>query len=79
MRCNNIPIIVIPERKEEEPCIENLFEKVMAENFPNMVRESPMSPGSILNPNKTNPKRPTPRHIIINMAKFSPGWCGSVD
>ena len=29
----------IPEREEEEQGIENLFEKVMMENFPNLMRE----------------------------------------
>ena len=36
---NNIPIIGIPEGEEEEQGIENLFEKVMMENFPNLRRE----------------------------------------
>ena len=30
---------MIPEREEEEQGIENLFEKVMLENFPNLMRE----------------------------------------
>ena len=37
MKRNNICIIGIPE--EEEQGIENLFEKVMMENFPNLIRE----------------------------------------
>ena len=39
MKCNNIRIIGIPEGEEEEQGIENLFEKVMMENFPNLMRE----------------------------------------
>ena len=35
MKCNNIHIIGIPGGKEEEQGIENVFEKVMMENFPN--------------------------------------------
>ena len=38
MKCNNICIIGIPEGEEEE-WIENLFETVMMENFPNLMRE----------------------------------------
>ena len=34
-----IHIIGIPEGEEEEQGIENLFEKVMMENFPNLMRE----------------------------------------
>ena len=39
MKQNNIHIIGIPEGEEEEQGIENLFEKVMTENFPNLMRE----------------------------------------
>ena len=39
MKSNNIYIIGIPEGEEEEQGIENLFEKVMMENFLNLVRE----------------------------------------
>ena len=38
MKRNNIRIIGIPEG-EEEPGIENLFEKVMMENLTNLLRE----------------------------------------
>ena len=38
MKCNNICIIEIPEREEEQGT-ENLFEKVIMENFPNLMRE----------------------------------------
>ena len=38
MKHNNIPIIGIPEGEEEQG-IENLFEKVIMENFPNLMRE----------------------------------------
>ena len=38
MKHNNIRIIWIPEGEEEQG-IENLFEKVMMENFPNLMRE----------------------------------------
>ena len=39
MKRNNIRIIGIPEGEEEEQGIENLSEKVMMENFPNLRRE----------------------------------------
>ena len=39
MKCNNICIIRTPEGEEEEQGIENLFEKVMMENFPNLMRQ----------------------------------------
>ena len=71
MKCNNIHIIGIPEGEEEEQGIENLFEKVMMENFPNLMREKVTQiQESQRVPIKRNPKRPTTRHIIIKMAKF---------
>ena len=39
MKHNNIHIIGITEGEEEEQGIEDLFEKVMMENFPNLMRE----------------------------------------
>ena len=39
MKHNNIHIIGIPEGEEEKQEIENLFEKVLMENFPNLMRE----------------------------------------
>ena len=39
MKRINIHTIGIPEGEEEEQGIENLFEKVMMENFPNLLRE----------------------------------------
>ena len=71
MKRNNIRIIAIPEGEEEEQGIENLFEKVMMENFPNLRREKiTQIQESQRVPSKRNPKRPTARHIIIKMAKF---------
>ena len=69
--CNNIHIIGIPEGEEEEQGIENLFEKVMMENFPNLRREKVTQIQETQRvPIKRNPKRPSSRHFIIKMAKF---------
>ena len=35
----HIQIIGVSEGEEEEPEIENLFEKIMKENFPNLAKE----------------------------------------
>ena len=68
---NNIHIIGIPEGEEEEQGIENLFEKVMMENFPNLRREQVTQIQETQRvPSRRNPKRPTARHIIIKMTKF---------
>ena len=71
MKRNNIRLIGIPEGEEEEQGVENLFEKVMMENFPNLMREKVTQiQESQRVPINRNPKRPTARHIIIKMAKF---------
>ena len=71
MKPDNICIIGIPEGQEEEQGIENLFEKVMMENFPNLMREKVTQIQETQNiPIKRNPKRPIARHIIIKLAKF---------
>ena len=36
---SNIQIIGVPEGEEEEQEIENLFEQIMKENFPNLAKE----------------------------------------
>ena len=38
-KCSNIRIIGVPEGEEEEQEIENLFENIMKENFPNLEKE----------------------------------------
>ena len=46
----------MPEGEEEEQDIENLFEKIMKENFPNLVKEIDTSPRS-----KESPKQDVPK------------------
>ena len=59
MKHNNILTIGIPEGEEEEQGIENLFEKVMMENFPNFMREKVTQIQETQRvPSKKNPKRP---------------------
>ena len=48
----------------------NVFEKIMKENFPNLVKETDMQAWEAHRvPNKMDAKRPTPRPIIIKMPK----------
>jgi len=64
----NLHIIGIPEGKEEEKGIENIFEEIMAENFAKLKHTDIKIQKAQRAPNKLNPNRPTPRHII-RMAK----------
>ena len=67
---DNFCTVGVPEGKEKEQENGNLFEKIMKENFPNLVKETDMQVQEAQRvPNKMASKRPTPRHIIIKMPK----------
>ena len=60
----------VPQGEEKEQEIENLFENIMTENFPNLVKEKDTQVQEAQRvPNKMNPKRPTLRHITVKMSK----------
>ena len=60
----------MPEGEEKEQEIENLFEKIMKEHFSNLVKEMDTQVQEAQRvPNKMDPKKATPRHIIIKMSK----------
>ena len=62
--------IAVPEGEEKEQEIGNLFEKIMKENFPTLVKEVDMQVQEAQRvPNKMDTKRPIPSHIIIKMPK----------
>ena len=63
---SNICIIGVPEGEENEQEITNLFEKIMKENFPNLVKEIIMQVQEAQRvPIMMDAKRPTPRYIKI--------------
>ena len=71
MKWNNIHIIGIPEREESEQGIENPFEEIMTKNFSRLVKEKVTQFQELQRVSiKRNPKRTTPRHVIIKMTKF---------
>ena len=39
LKCSNIQIIGVPKGEEEEQKIENLFEQIVKENFPNLAKK----------------------------------------
>ena len=68
---NNIHIIGAPEQEEREKGPKKIFEEIIVENFPNtgkeiatQLQEAQRVPGRI------NPRRNTPRHIVIKLAKI---------
>ena len=66
----NTPIIGVPEEEEKKRGYEKIFEVMIVLNFPNMEKE-------IVNqvqeaqrvPYRINPRRNTPRHILIKLTK----------
>ena len=50
--------------------MENLFEKIMKENFPNLAQEIPVSPRSSESPKELEPGRNTPRPTLITLPKI---------
>ena len=72
MKRSSIRIIGVPEGEEEEQNIENLFEQIMKENFPNLVKKIDFQEVQEAQrvPKKLDPRRNTPRHIIITLAKM---------
>ena len=70
IKCTNIQIIGVPEEEEKKKGYEKIFEEIIVENFPSMEKE-------IVNqvqeeqrvPYRINPRRNTPRHILIKLTK----------
>ena len=64
----HIHIIGVPEAEEKEQEIGNLFEKLMKENFLNLVKEIDMQVQEAQRiPNKMDTKMSTPRNIIVKI------------
>ena len=69
---SNIQIIEVPEGEEEEQEVENLFEKIMKDNFSNLAKEIDFHKVQEAQrvPKKSDPRKHTPRHIIITLPKM---------
>ena len=65
LKHSNIRIIGVPEGEEEEKEIENLFENIMKENFPNLAKEIDFQEVQETQrvPKKWDPRKHTPRHM----------------
>ena len=61
IKCNNTCIIGIPEGEEIEQRIEKLFEEIMTENFPNVVKDKFIKVQEILDTVLVNP---VPAHKV---------------
>ena len=68
----NIWIVGVPEGEEEEQEIEHSFEQIMKENFPSVAEEIDFQEVQEAQrvPKKLDPRKHTPRHIIIKLPKI---------
>ena len=69
IKCINIQIIGVPEEEEKKKGYENIFE-IIVDIFPNMEKEIVNQvQGAQRVSNRINPRRNTPRHILIRLTK----------
>ena len=70
IKCTNFRIIGVPEEEEKKKGYEKNFKEIIDENLPNMEKEivnQVQEAQSI--PYRINPRRNTPRHILIKLTK----------
>ena len=65
-----ICIMRVPEGEKRKQGIGNLFEEIMKENFPKLMKEIDIQVQGLQSlPNKRDAKRSTPRNVTIKMPK----------
>ena len=71
MKRFNIRIIGVPEEEDKKKDHEKILEEIIVENFPKMGKEI-ITQGQETQrvPNRINPRRNTPRHILIKSTKI---------
>ena len=71
IKCNNIHIVEVPEGEDREKEPEKIFEEIIVENFPNIGQEIATQVQEAQRvPYRINPRRNTPRHIVMKLAKI---------
>ena len=70
IRRTKIRIIGVPEGEEREKGPKKILEEIIVKNFPNMGKEIATQVQEVQRvPGRINPRRNTPRHIVIKLAK----------
>ena len=70
IKYTNIQIIGVPEEEVKKRGYEKIFEEIIVENFPNMEKEIANQVQEAQRiPHRINPRRNTPRHILIKLTK----------
>ena len=71
MKRSNVRIIGIPEGVEKNRGLEEIFEQIVPENFPNLAKETSIHVQEAeRTPPKINENRPTPHHIIVQFTNI---------
>ena len=64
-------MIGVPEEEEKKKGTEKIFEEIIVENIPNMGKEIANQVYEAQSvPSRINPRRNTPRHILIKLPKI---------
>ena len=71
MKHSNIRIIGVPEEEDKKKDHEKILEEIIVENFPKMGKEIVTQVQETQRvPNRINPRRNTPRHILVKLIKI---------
>ena len=70
VKCPNIRSIGVPEEEDKKKNHEKILEEIIVENFPKMGKEIITQVQAQRVPNRINPRRNTPRHILIKLTKI---------
>ena len=68
IKCTEIRIIGVPEEEEKKKGTEKIFKEIIVENFTNMGKEIVQETQRV--PYRINPRRNTPRHILIKLSNI---------
>ena len=71
IKCTIIRIIRVPEEEEKEKGTEKILQEIIVEKFPNIGKEIVNKVQEVQGvPYRINPRRNTPRHILIKLSKI---------
>ena len=71
VKCPHIRIIGVPEEEDKKKAHDKILEEIIVQNFPKMGKEIiTLVQETQRIPNRINPRRNTPRHILIKLTQI---------
>ena len=71
VKCPNLQIIGVPEEDNKKKGHEKILEEIIVENIPKMGKDIITQVQETQRvPNRANPRRNTPRHVLIKLTKI---------